>query len=108
MRDMRAQQIVEISVSNSQVLRFADTHERVDKVYVIAPSHEDAERRVQEAYQRGEPYYRVACSDDDKPTRIYFIVASNDFQARFVGLQLYRRVPRVQIADPKPLIPMEV
>lgn len=108
MRDLRAQQIVEVSVADEQVLRFADTNERVDTIYVIAPSHEEAEKRIQDAYQHGESYYRVACDDDDKPPRVYFIVASNEFQARFIAVQLYKRVPRVWIEDANPFIPKEV
>ena len=108
MRDLRAQRIVEISIADEQVLRFADTNERVDTIYVIAPSHEEVEKRIQDAYQHGESYYRVACDDDGKPPRVYFIVASNEFQARFIAVQLYKRVPSVRMQDAQPVIPQEV
>ena len=108
MRDLRAQRIVEISIADEQVLRYVETNERVDTIYMIAPSHEEAEKRVQDAHRHGESYYRVACDDDDKPPRVYFIVANNEYQARFIALQLYRRVTSVRMQNAQPIIPQEV
>ena len=108
MRDLRAQSIIEISISDNTPLRHTETQERVDKVFVIAPSHEDAQKRVKDAYESREGCYRAECNDDNKPTKIYFIVASNEYQARFIAIQLYRQVPQVWIADAKPFIPKAV
>ena len=108
MRDMRSQSIIKVSISEDTPIRHAETQERVTEVYVIAPNHEEAMKRVQEAYESREGCYRVECSDVDKPSRVYFIVASNEYQTRFIAIQLYRRVPRVRINDPKPYIPKEV
>ena len=108
MRDMRAQSIIEISISEDTVMRHAETQERIKEVYVIAPNHDEARKRVQEVYTSRQECYRAECSDDDKPTKVYFIVASNDYQAKFIATQLYRGVPRVWINDPKPVIPKEV
>ena len=108
MRDLRAQSIIEVSISDNTPMRHTETQERIKEVYVIAPSHEDAQKRVKDGYESREPCYRVKCSDDNKPTKIYFIVASNEYQARFIANQLYRQVPQVWIADAKPFIPKEV
>ena len=49
----------------------------------------------------------IACSQDDKPDRVYFVVASNDFQAGFIARQLYRQVPTVKMQDPKSVPPRQ-
>ncbi len=91
---------------------YPESKERVVKevnaVHTIAATHDEAKKRVQDGYESHESCYRSEISDDGKPTKIYFIVASNEYQAKFIARELYRSVSRVRMLDAKPVIPPEV